>query len=207
MFDLNRIAAATTVACTLLLLPGCGKTNGGGGKAPAPKPTTMPAQDDATNTSPPTPTVTPAAQGWTPKDLPSYWYDGDLARWIDQPWREFELFQFMTTEPEGLDEGTNYVVFYRRSCDHCEEMFNDDLALDATLASHTLAVEVPEEADKMHGDIVWTMPKTECRHAQLPVGANWIMQTPLTLRIENGVITCIVEGDHRECMGLPEKDE
>ena len=37
---------------------------------------------------------------------------------------------------------------------------------------------------------------------ELPMGCKYTITTPLSLRIEDGKITCAQEGDHKECLGL-----
>ncbi len=138
-----------------------------------------------------------------PKALPGYWFANDLDAWIGKPWREIELFRFMRRWPSNMDSGTRYVVFYRRTCEHCQEMFENDLT-DPLLAAKVTAIEVPEEKDLLRPDHAWFMPETDCELMELPLGCDWIIQTPLSLRIENGIVTCATEGDHTQCMELDE---
>ena len=138
-----------------------------------------------------------------PKALPGYWFANDLDAWIGKPWREIELFAFMRRWPSKMDSGTRYVVFYRRTCEHCQEMFEDDLT-DPLLAAKVTAIEVPEEKNLLRPDDAWFMPETNCELMDLPLGCDWIIQAPLALRIENGIVTCATEGDHKQCMELDE---
>jgi hypothetical protein len=133
--------------------------------------------------------------------LPSYWFSGDLKAWVGKPWREIDLFGFLEPEPQNLDRGKRYVVFYGRTCDHCDDMFHADL-IDPALGSMTTAVEVPEDKTTLRGLNPWPMPETEVEHLQLPVGCEWIMTTPLTVTLEDGIVTCAQEGGHERCMGL-----
>jgi hypothetical protein len=103
--------------------------------------------------------------------------------------------------PKGMDQGTHYVVFYGRTCDHCQEMFELDL-MDAALASKVTAVEVPVDDKIKTSPNAWPMPQTECELLDLPVGITWVLTTPLTLQIVDGVVRCAQEGEHRECMEL-----
>lgn len=148
------------------------------------------------NAVPADPTINPA-----PKALPGYWFASDIDSWPGASWREIELFQFMSRWPSGLDTGTRYVVFYSRTCDHCEEMFRDDLT-DPALGSLVTAVEVPQSKTEMTSASAWFMPRTECEMLQLPVGCEWIITTPLTLKIADGVVECAEEGGHEHCMDL-----
>ncbi len=144
------------------------------------------------------PTVNP-----NPMPLPSsgYWASPDLPTWIGKPWREIDLFKFMPTWPKSMDKGKRYVVFYGRTCDHCQEMFELDL-MDAGLASMVTAVEVPVDEKTKTSPHAWPMPRTECELLDLPVGITWVLTTPLTLRIVDGVVDCAEEGGHRKCMEL-----
>lgn len=174
----SRIAlTAAVLLAAAALSAGCKK------KAPAPPPT-------------PIGTVPGGAAAVTPP-LPKYWFESDFDEWIGKRWSEIDLFQFLPQAPSGMDEGTRYVVFYGRTCDHCEEMFKQDLAPDATLAAQVTAVDVPT-ADAP----TWEMPDTGCELLTLPSEVDWIITTPLTVRVENGIVQCATEADHRECMGL-----
>lgn len=164
------------------------------GQAPAPK-------DNGTKVGPIDPTINP-----NPKPLIGLWYaPDDKSPWIGKPWRELEIFQFMPKWPSNMDEGKHYVVFYRRTCTHCEEMFYNDLT-DPELASIVTAIEVPEEKNLMRPPNAWALPDTDCELLELPIGCDWLIQAPLTIRVEDGIITCAVEGGHKECMELGPED-
>jgi hypothetical protein len=142
----------------------------------------------------------PVAGTWTPKPLPAYWFVTDIDAWIGKPWREIELFQFLKEEPQHLDEGRRYVVFYGRTCDHCDDMFHAVL-IDPAIGSLTTAIEVPFDKTHLRGSGSWPMPETECEHLQLPVGCDWIITTPLVVTLQDGIVECAEEGDHTRCLG------
>ncbi len=130
-----------------------------------------------------------------------YWFSSDVTVWVGKPWTEVDLFSYMATKPSGLDSGTRYVVFYNRTCDHCEDMFRDDLT-DPQLAAMVTAIEVPASKTQLTSPNAWVMPMNDCELLALPVGCDWIITSPLTLRIVDGIVECATEGDHRECMEL-----
>lgn len=134
--------------------------------------------------------------------LPSYWYAADLSSWIGMPVQDIDLFQFMAHALPDSSEGTRYVVFYQRTCDHCEAMFYDDLVGNDALAQYVTAVEIPAEKDVLTAAGAWPMPETACELLALPLGCNWIIEAPLAVRIENGIVQCATEGDHAVCLGL-----
>ncbi|MHC4967318.1 MAG: MauE/DoxX family redox-associated membrane protein [Planctomycetota bacterium] len=149
---------------------------------------------------PPNPVTDPTANP-SPAPLPSYWLADDLEAWIGKPWREIDLFTFMRKWPRDLDHGLRYVTFYGRTCEHCEEMFNYDL-VRPELGSITTAVVVPHSKDELVGPDPFFLPATECEHLELPTGCEWLITTPLTVTVEDGIVTCAEEGSHTECMGL-----
>ena len=123
----------------------------------------------------------------------------DISDWVGMPWRKVPLVQFMRTWPKDMDTAVRYMVFYSRTCDHCQEMFDRDLT-DPALGSMTVAVEVPESKTLLTSPDAWFMPSTEVEHLSLPLGYDWIMTTPVTLRIENGIVTGAQEGGHEDVM-------
>jgi hypothetical protein len=137
-----------------------------------------------------------------PLPLPTYWFESDYQTWIGRHWTEIDLFRFMDVPPEGLNDGKWYVVFYGRTCDHCEAMFRDVLAPNPEFASRVIAIEVPTENDGTVPAGAWEVPPTACRMTRLPSGVDWIITTPLSLRIEDGFIVCAEEGDVAACLEL-----
>lgn len=143
------------------------------------------------------PTINP-----NPRSLPRFWYTENLDSWRGQPWREVDIFRFMRRWPADMDEGTRYVVFFSPTCEHCRDMFIDDLSqpLDAPV----IAVQIPYSDRQLTGPNPLFDPAeyTGMQHLALPVGPDWIITAPLALRIENGIITCVQESDHKQCLGL-----
>jgi len=134
--------------------------------------------------------------------LPAYWFKSDLSEWIGKPWTEVDLLTFMTRKPSGLEKGKRYVVFYNRTCDHCEDMFIDDLR-SPEMMSMVTAIEVPDSKTVLTSpNAWWPGPSEDFELLSLPLGCDWIITTPLTLRIVDGIVECATEGDHRECMEL-----
>ena len=133
--------------------------------------------------------------------LPGFWFKSDVTDWVGKPWTEVDLFTFMDPKPSGLDSGKRYVVFYNRTCDHCEDMFREDL-FDPQLAAMVTAIEVPDSKERRTSPNAWVMPMNDCELISLPLGCDWIMTTPVALRIVDGIVECVTEGSHRECMEL-----
>ncbi len=143
----------------------------------------------------PDPTVNPS-----PQALKGYWYADNIAGWVGKPWHEIDLFKYMPKWPAGLETGTRYVVFYSRTCEHCEEMFWNDLLEPQD--PPVVAIEIPADKETLTADNAWEMPETECFLMNLPVGSDWIISSPLSMRIEDGKVACVKEGDHKECLEM-----
>lgn len=152
--------------------------------------------------SPPVPNLADPTINPKPLPIPNSWYTKVPAeQWIGKPWRELEIFQLMPRWPKDMDEGRRYVVFYSRTCEHCEAMFWDDLTVP--LDSPVTAVEIPQSKDVLTAPDAWAMPPVE--HVELlalPLGCNWIIQPPLAVVLQDGVVTCANEGDHKACLNL-----
>ncbi len=142
------------------------------------------------------PTINP-----NPLPLPANWYFDDMSTLVGKPWRELEIFQLMPRWPKDMDSEKRIVVFYSRSCDHCEEMFLYDLS-DPALGALVTAIQMPFSPNVLMPENPWDMPETNCELLELPLGCDWIISPPAVLRIENGIVTCGKEGDHTECMEL-----
>ncbi len=197
LFKPTRVAAARVgrwpVATALIvILAGFGTSFGlviPAGRAPGTTDGNGPPQPDD-------PSVNPA-----PAALSGYWFASEVESWIGKPWQEIDLFTYMRKWPKEMDSAKRYVVFYSRTCDHCEAMFWEDLT-DPALGSMVTAVEVPQSKSVLTSSDAWPMPATECELLALPLGCDWIITAPLTITVENGTVTCATEGDHIQCMGL-----
>ncbi len=140
--------------------------------------------------------------GGTVLTVPDYWFKSDVSEWVGKPWTEVDLLSFMARKPSGLDAGKRYVVFYNRTCEHCQEMFLSDLN-NPEMMSMVTAIEVPQSKTVLTSENAWWPgPSDGFELLSLPLGCDWIITTPLALRIVDGVVRCATEGEHRECMEL-----
>lgn len=140
----------------------------------------------------------------SPAPVPNSWYVRTSVEqeWVGKSWREIDLFQIMQRWPKDLDQGKHYVVFYSRTCDHCRDMFYQNLAmgLDAPVA----AVQVPYDRKTLTGPAAWQLPPLPdtVELLDLPLGCSYIITPPLALTVINGTVTCAIEGEGFErCLG------
>lgn len=118
------------------------------------------------------------------------YYLPDYATWIGRPFSDLEIASWINGLPDDLNEGQQYVMFYRVDCEHCHELMEVYFAGELPLP--TTAVAVPERAG---------FPETgalpfvcgACRLAELPAGVDWFLQTPVLVRLNGGVVECAAE--------------
>ena len=139
-----------------------------------------------------TPTADPTVNPNPQPVPPSYYIRPSADAWVGQGWRDIDLFQVMPKWPKIAPTGTHIVVFYSRTCEHCEAMFLDHLS--GELETPVTAIEIPISKTEMHDDHAWEMPQTKCELMELPLGCQWIITPPLALTIVDGKVTCAVEG-------------
>ncbi len=130
--------------------------------------------------------------------LPPY-YLPDYASWMGRPWQDIKISAWVQGAPADLDQGTQFLVFYRKDCPHCHELL--EMHFQGALPYPVTVVAVPEKAGFPTSN-VFPMVCTECREAELPAGVDWFIQTPMVVRLEDGVVRCAaeVDPDAPECL-------
>jgi hypothetical protein len=129
------------------------------------------------------------------------YYLPDYSNWVGQPFSQLDIARWIQGLPEDLDEGQQYLLFYRMDCEHCHELmeifFADELPLPTT------AVAIPERTGF---PTVGVQPFVcdGCRLAELPDGVDWFLQTPVLVRLGNGVVECAAEvtADSPTCLDI-----
>jgi len=118
------------------------------------------------------------------------YYLPDYSSWLGQRFLDLDIAGWIQGLPDDLEVGQQYVLFYRVDCEHCHELmelyFADELMLPTT------AVAVPEKAGF---PTVGVQPFVcgACRLAELPAGVDWFMQTPVLVRLTDGLVDCAAE--------------
>jgi len=125
----------------------------------------------------------------TPLPVDGY-YLPTYEEWIGRPFRDLDIASWITGLPVDLEAGQQYVIFFRKDCEHCHELmevyFNGSLDWPAT------AIAVPER-EGWPTENLQPFPCVECRVAELPAGIDWFLQTPVLVRLADGVVECAAE--------------
>lgn len=127
------------------------------------------------------------------------YYLPDYASWIGRPFRDLDIAGWIVGLSGDLETGQQYVVFYRKDCEHCHELL--EVYFNGTLQLPTTAVAVPERGGWPTQNLQ-PFPCTQCRLAELPSGVDWFLQTPVLVRLSDGIVECASEVDPQapECL-------
>lgn len=154
--------------------------------------------DDTTATAPET-TGTPDAGG-TAMTLPSY-YLLDTTDWVGRNARDIDLVNYVDGLADSVQEGQHYLIFYSRTCDHCQMLLELHYGFGAPVP--TTLIAIPEQKDGFETEGLLDQPCLDCRELELPVGCEWLMTPPLVVAIEDGTVQCAKEAedsDVPECL-------
>jgi hypothetical protein len=116
--------------------------------------------------------------------------------WQGERWSELELAAYMSRQPQDVDEGQRYVIFYSRSCDHCQALFERYFSAPAPVP--TTIVAIPETKAGFTRETWLEMHCEGCEELELPAGTDWIMTTPIVVALEDGKVVCAKEGEDAE---------
>ena len=133
--------------------------------------------------------------------LPSEgYYIPQYETWLGQRFVDLEIAAWTRGLPSDLESGQQFVIFFRKDCEHCHELF--ELYFSGSLEWPTTAIAVPDR-DGFPTENVQPFPCNECRVVELPAGIDWFVQTPVLVRLEDGIVECAAEVDSAapECLG------
>jgi hypothetical protein len=129
------------------------------------------------------------------------YYLPDYSSWMGQPFSQLDVAGWIRGLPDDLDEGQQYILFYRKDCEHCHELMEFFFAEELPLP--TTAVAVPDRAGYPTLG-VQPFVCTGCRLAELPAGVDWFLQTPVLVKLVDGVVECAAEvtADNPICLDI-----
>jgi len=118
------------------------------------------------------------------------YYLPDYTAWQGSAFLDLDVAAWIRGLPEDIEQGQQYLLFYRKDCEHCHELM--ELFFAEELLLPTTAVAVPERTGY---PTVGVQPFVcgSCRLAELPAGVDWFMQTPVLVKLAGGVVECAAE--------------
>jgi hypothetical protein len=120
------------------------------------------------------------------------YYLPDYQAWEGRLFSDLDIAGWVRGLPDDIASGSQYVIFYRKDCEHCHELM--ELYFSGQLPLPTTAVAVPERVG-FPTENLQPFPCLECRTAELPAGVDWFLQTPVLVRLVDGRVACVSEVD------------
>ncbi len=154
------------------------------------------------------PVQSAAATGAGPSDaqvetaLPAdSYYLPDYQSWEGTSFLDLDIVSWVDGLPDDIASGSQYVIFYRKDCEHCHQLM--ELYFSQSLTVPTTAIAVPERGG-FPTENLQPFACPECRMAEMPAGVDWFLQTPVLVRLFDGRVECVSEVDPEtpECLEL-----
>ncbi|MBM4052267.1 MAG: hypothetical protein FJ270_05940 [Planctomycetes bacterium] len=145
-------------------------------------------EDPTANTPTPpdvTPTVPPTAWPARPSQVQPY-YLPDFATWVGKPLAsQPEMALLDAPPPATISSGTWIVMLYRADCEHCHEVLEAHFV--GSLKRPALLIGIPDHDPANEQP----MPCTECTIRTFLKGPNYVVQTPVVMRMKDGVVEAV----------------
>ncbi|MSR43824.1 MAG: hypothetical protein EXS15_00485 [Phycisphaerales bacterium] len=143
--------------------------------------------NDPLKPTPPPVVTPPKIAAWTgmPATAAPY-YIPVFSTWLGTRFDGQEIARLMTVAPPAaINSGTWFVMFYREDCDHCHELLQAHFSGHLDVPTLTIAIPDTDPAASLE------MPCGECEVRTLLKGPEYVLTTPVLMRVVNGVITSI----------------
>ena len=88
--------------------------------------------------------------------------------------------------PTSINTGTWFVMFYREDCEHCHELLQKYFS--GPLKTPTLTIAIPDTDPAASLE----MPCSECQQRKLFKGPDYVLTTPVLLKVVDGIVTIVV---------------
>ncbi len=140
------------------------------------------------NTTNPSATVPSAASAWPgrPAQAQPYYFP-EFAKWLGSRFDSQEIARLITpAPPESINTGTWFVIFYREDCDHCHALLQTYFS--GPLKTPTLTIVIPDTDPAASME----MPCGECQNRKLVKGPDYVLTTPVLLKVVDGLVTDVV---------------
>ena len=144
--------------------------------------------DQTTTKIAPAPVPAVAAVPWPgfPKKAAPY-YVPEFAKWVGNRLDSQDLARLMTpAPPASINSGTWLVMFYREDCEHCHELLQNYFS--GPLKTQTLTIAIPDTDPAA----ALEMPCSECQLRSLFKGPDYVLTTPVLMKVVDGIVTDVV---------------
>lgn len=155
------------------------------------------ALPSSTAVDPPVMSTPTSAKAWPARPATAQpYYIPDFNNWKGTRLDSQEIALLTSpAPPDGINSGTWIVMLYREDCDHCHEILLNHFAGDLPIP--VLAIAIPDTDPSA----ALEMPCGQCQLRKLVKGPDYVLTTPVLLRLQDGVISEVVT-DHADTDGI-----
>jgi hypothetical protein len=165
--------------------------------APPVTPPANPPANPPVNPPAVAPSVPTSSWPARPSQVQPY-YLPDFATWVGKPLAsQPEMALLDAPPPATIASGTWIVMLYRADCEHCHEVLETHFV--GSLKRPALLIGIPDHDPANEQP----MPCTECTIRTFLKGPNYVVQTPVVMRIKDGVVEAVCT-DHEDGASLAE---
>ena len=165
--------------------------------APPVAPPANPPANPPVNPPAVAPSVPTSSWPARPSQVQPY-YLPDFATWVGKPLAsQPEMALLDAPPPATIASGTWIVMLYRADCEHCHEVLETHFV--GSLKRPALLIGIPDHDPANEQP----MPCTECTIRTFLKGPNYVVQTPVVMRIKDGVVEAVCT-DHEDGASLAE---
>lgn len=120
--------------------------------------------------------------------------------WVGLDLAETAIGRFVPDVKDILQDGRGTIVLYNPRCGSCQDLF--DVYFSSGVDRPTIALLVPPSPQEsvLPSEYPDTVNCQGCEFMSLPQGPLWLVQPPVVLGIEDGVIKCVARDDPTPCL-------
>ena len=126
--------------------------------------------------------------------------DLDMRPYIGKPLSESPIGTYLPSVVARVGAETAFIVFYNPHCDACHNLF--EASFGEPRSELVVAVEIPPPKDAVIAahDELGPITCVQCEFESLPPGPVWLVAPPMTVKVVNGVITCVADRFGGDCI-------
>jgi len=163
--------------------------------APPVAPPMNPPAEPPANPPAVAPSVPTSSWPARPSQVQPY-YLPDFATWVGKPLAsQPEMALLDAPPPATIASGTWIVMLYRADCEHCHEVLETHFV--GSLKRPALLIGIPDHDPANEQP----MPCTECTIRTFLKGPNYVVQTPVLMRVKDGIVEAVCT-DHEDGASL-----
>jgi len=124
---------------------------------------------------------------------PAYFGLADVQSLVGQRFRDTELAGLVEGLTDAVDAGPQYVIFFSRSCDHCQDLLETHVP-GPTAVPLTLVAIPEQKAGFNEGAWIEMNYCSDCAtQLELATGVDYLVTPPLVVAMADGEVVCVEE--------------